>query len=174
VLNDVAFAIPKIGVTKVGEVANTNDPEPVSSVTADFKFALDGTPKKVATPAPKLVIEAKGSPVQFVKTPEEGVPKAGVTNTGEVAKTAFPVPVTALETKFFDASVKTACETVNDEIFTFTALIVDAGKIPLYTALFTSFSQEATMTVELSTKVVLAIINLYLKKPPLRIHPASF
>ena len=26
--------VPRIGVTKVGEVANTNDPEPVSSVTA--------------------------------------------------------------------------------------------------------------------------------------------
>jgi hypothetical protein len=33
----------------VGEVAKTNKPEPVSSVTAAAKFAEDGVPKNVAT-----------------------------------------------------------------------------------------------------------------------------
>ena len=45
--------VPRIGVTNVGLVANTNAPVPVSSVTAANKFALDGVPKKVATPDPK-------------------------------------------------------------------------------------------------------------------------
>ena len=47
--------VPSAGVTKVGLVANTKAPEPVSSVTAAARFALDGVPKKVATPAPKEV-----------------------------------------------------------------------------------------------------------------------
>jgi hypothetical protein len=40
----------------VGEVAKTNKPEPVSSVTAAAKFAEDGVPKNVATPVPKDVM----------------------------------------------------------------------------------------------------------------------
>jgi hypothetical protein len=47
--------VPNAGVTNVGLVANTKDPEPVSSVTAAARFALDGVPKNVATPAPKEV-----------------------------------------------------------------------------------------------------------------------
>jgi hypothetical protein len=43
-------------VTKVGELANTNAPEPVSSATAAARFAEEGVPKKVATPAPNEVI----------------------------------------------------------------------------------------------------------------------
>jgi hypothetical protein len=31
--------------------------------------------------------------VQFVKLPDEGVPKAGVTSVGDVARTTAPVPV---------------------------------------------------------------------------------
>ena len=34
-----------------------------------------------------------GSPVRFVATPDDGVPRAGVTKTGEVAKTSDPLPV---------------------------------------------------------------------------------
>ena len=48
--------VPSAGVTKVGELANTNAPVPVSSVTALAKFALDGVPKNVATPVPNEVI----------------------------------------------------------------------------------------------------------------------
>jgi hypothetical protein len=44
------------GVVSDGLVPNTNNPEPVSSVTAAAKFALEGVPRNVATPAPKLVI----------------------------------------------------------------------------------------------------------------------
>jgi hypothetical protein len=48
--------VPRTGVTKVGEVAKTNAPEPVSSVTAAAKLAEDGVPKNVATPVPKDVM----------------------------------------------------------------------------------------------------------------------
>ena len=34
--------------------------------------------------------------VQFVRVPEDGVPSAGVTSVGLVAKTRLPVPVTEL------------------------------------------------------------------------------
>ena len=37
----------------------------------------------------------RGRPVAFVKTAAEGVPRAGVTNVGLVAKTMLPEPVTA-------------------------------------------------------------------------------
>ena len=44
--------VPRTGVTRVGLVANTSAPVPVSSVTAAAKFADDGVTKKVVTPAP--------------------------------------------------------------------------------------------------------------------------
>ena len=53
---EVAEATPKVGVTKVGEVANTNAPEPVSPVTAAAKLALDGVANQVSTPVPNPVI----------------------------------------------------------------------------------------------------------------------
>jgi len=55
-LTVVAEATPKVGVTSVGEVAKTADPEPVSSVRADARFALDGVAKKVATLVPKPLV----------------------------------------------------------------------------------------------------------------------
>ena len=45
--------VPRLGVTRVGDVANTRLPDPVSSVTAEARLALDGVAKKVATPAPR-------------------------------------------------------------------------------------------------------------------------
>ena len=81
--------VPRAGVTKVGLVANTSAPLPVSSVTADFRLAEDGVPKNVATPDPSDVIPVPpfatgsvpvmpptGRPVQFVRVPEAGVPRA--------------------------------------------------------------------------------------------------
>jgi hypothetical protein len=37
-----------------GAFPNTNAPDPVSSVTADAKFAEDGVAKNVATPVPSV------------------------------------------------------------------------------------------------------------------------
>ena len=68
------------GVTKVGLVAKTKAPVPVSSVTAEIKLADDGVARKVATPAPNPDTPVEiGSPVTLVITPEAGVPKAGAT-----------------------------------------------------------------------------------------------
>jgi hypothetical protein len=86
--------VPRAGVTKVGEVAKTNDPVPVSSVTAEIRFALDGVARKVATPVPKPLTPVEiGKPVAFVKVTELGVPRAGVTSVGEFDNTTLVVPV---------------------------------------------------------------------------------
>lgn len=86
--------VPKFGVTNDGLVANTNDPEPVSSVTAEAKLALVGVAKNVETPVPNPdTPEAIGSPVQLVSVPEVGVPSIGVTKVGLVARAFAPDPV---------------------------------------------------------------------------------
>lgn len=78
----------------VGLVPNTKAPEPVSSVTAAAKLALEGVAKNVATPVPRPATPVEiGRPVALVKTPDAGVPKAGVTSVGDVANTRAPVPV---------------------------------------------------------------------------------
>ena len=95
--------VPKIGVTSVGDVANTAEPVPVSSVKAERRFALVGVARNVATPVPNPLTPVEiGNPVQLVSVPLVGVPKIGVTSVGEVAKTAAPVPVSSVsaERKF--------------------------------------------------------------------------
>jgi hypothetical protein len=88
--------VPSAGVTRVGEVAKTSEPEPVSSVTAVIRLALEGVARAVATPVPRPEIPVDtGSPVPFVRTTAEGVPRAGVTRVAEVARTTSPVPVEA-------------------------------------------------------------------------------
>ena len=78
----------------VGDVPNTRAPEPVSPVTAEARFALLGVPRNVATPVPRPETPvAIGRPVALVRTPEAGVPRAGVTSVGLVAKTNAPEPV---------------------------------------------------------------------------------
>jgi hypothetical protein len=74
---DVAVAAPSAGVTRVGDVANTSEPDPVSSLTAARRFAVDGVPRKVATPDPRLV---------------KPVPPFA-TATGEVSENTDPVSV---------------------------------------------------------------------------------
>jgi len=92
-----ALGVPRAGVTRVGLVAKTNDPVPVSSVTAEIRFALDGVPRKVATPVPRPETPVLiGKPVAFVKVPLVGVPRIGVTRVGEVAKTNEPEPVSSV------------------------------------------------------------------------------
>jgi hypothetical protein len=89
-----ADGVPNAGVTRVGLVANTKEPVPVSPVTADAKLAEDGVVKKVVTPVPKPATPVEiGNPVALVNTPDEGVPRAGVTKVGLVFKTLLPVPV---------------------------------------------------------------------------------
>jgi hypothetical protein len=93
-----ALGVPSAGVTNVGEVANTAEPVPVSSVKAAARFALDGVARKVATPVPRPDTPvAIGRPVAFVKVALVGVPRIGVTRVGEVANTADPVPVSSVK-----------------------------------------------------------------------------
>ena len=69
--------MPNTGVTKVGEVAKTSEPEPVSSVTAEAKLDEEGVAKNVATLAANPEIPVlTGKPVQFVNVPVDGVPNA--------------------------------------------------------------------------------------------------
>ena len=92
-----ADGVPRFGVTRVGDVAKTIDPVPVSSVTAAIAFALEGVARNVATPVPRPdTPEEIGNPVQFVSVPLVGVPSSGVTRVGDVAKTIDPVPVSSV------------------------------------------------------------------------------
>jgi hypothetical protein len=68
----------------VGEVESTLLPLPVETVTPVPPLATARVP---VTP------EVSGKPTQLVSVPDDGVPKAGVTKTGEVESTLFPVPV---------------------------------------------------------------------------------
>jgi hypothetical protein len=89
-----ADGVPSAGVTSVGLVANTSEPVPVSSVTADARLAELGVARKVATLVPRPDTPVLiGKPVALVKVPLEGVPSAGVTSVGLVDRTTFPVPV---------------------------------------------------------------------------------
>jgi hypothetical protein len=92
--------VPNAGVTKVGEVANTKAPVPVSFVTAAARLAEEGVAKKVATPeANPLTPVLMGKPVALVKVPDEGVPNTPPLTTGAPAvptltarAVATPVP----------------------------------------------------------------------------------
>ena len=69
--------VPSAGVTKVGDVENTSEPDPVSSVTAAARLALVGVVKNVATPVPRPDTPVEiGRPLTLVKVPEDGVPSA--------------------------------------------------------------------------------------------------
>ena len=85
--------VPSRGVTRVGLVAKTSAPVPVSPVTAAARFAELGVARKVATPVPRPETPVEiGRPVQLVRTPAEGVPRAGVVKDGEVVIATLPVP----------------------------------------------------------------------------------
>jgi hypothetical protein len=107
-VNVALEGVPKAGVTNVGDVAKTKEPVPVSSVTAEIRFALDGVARKVATPVPSPETPVLiGKPVALVKVPLEGVPRAGVTKVGLLANTKAPEPVSSLtaEAKLADEGV---------------------------------------------------------------------
>ena len=77
--------VPSKGVVKLGEIANTLAPVPVSSVRAAARFAEEGVAKKVAIPLPKPVTPVLiGNPVALVSVTLTGVPRIGVTSVGEV------------------------------------------------------------------------------------------
>ena len=74
----------------LGLVAKTRGPDPVSSVTADARFADDGVAKNVATPVPRpLTPVLIGNPVAFVRVPDDGVPNAPPLTTKAPAEPTF-------------------------------------------------------------------------------------
>lgn len=83
--------VPNAGVTSVGELDRTFDPEPVEVVTP---VPPEPTAKVADKPAavPDVFWLSVGN-VQFAKLPEDGVPNAGVTSAGELDKTTEPEPV---------------------------------------------------------------------------------
>ena len=105
--------VPKIGVTNVGLVDNTLLPEPVEVVTPVPPFSTGSVPVTLvakltnvvdvvpvppfATGSVPVTPVVKGRPVRLVATPDDGVPKAGVTKVGEVAKTLAPLPVSSVK-----------------------------------------------------------------------------
>jgi hypothetical protein len=64
-----AVGVPRAGAIKVGVLAKTKAPDPVSSVTAAARLAEDGVPKNVATPVPKELTPVPPDPAGkgFVK-----------------------------------------------------------------------------------------------------------
>jgi len=99
--------VPRRGVTRVGEVAKTFAPVPVSSVSAAAKLAELGVARNAATPVPSPLTPVEiGRPVQLVSVPLEGVPRRGVTKVGEVFITkVVPVPVCAATEVAFPTEV---------------------------------------------------------------------
>jgi hypothetical protein len=89
--------VPRAGVTSVGEFANTRAHDPVSSVTALARLALDGVARNVATPvhSPLTPVEI-GSPVRFVAVPDEGVPRAPPFTTGAHTDPTFVARAVAI------------------------------------------------------------------------------
>lgn len=105
--------VPKAGVTRVGEVAKTTAPVPVSPVTAAAKLAVEGVAKNVATPVPNPDTPVEiGNPVQLVRVPLDGVPSAGVTSVGDVARTGEPDPVAVVHDGSADAPPPTKMSVV--------------------------------------------------------------
>jgi hypothetical protein len=118
--------VPRAGVTSVGDVAKTNEPVPVSSVTVASKFAELGVARKVATPVPRPDTPVEiGRPVAFVKVALVGVPRIGVTRVGEVASTLLPEPVLVTETMFLLASNAKAVEAVKPD----SVAVLDADRV---------------------------------------------
>src|ERR1700680_3198251 len=83
-----AVATPMFGVTSVGLALITNvEPVPVCAATAvAFPVEVIG-PVRLAFVVTVPAVRPAAVPVRLVATPDDGVPKAGVTSTGEVART---------------------------------------------------------------------------------------
>ena len=83
-VNVPLVGVPRMGVTSVGDVERTLEPDPVEVVTPVPPLATASVP---VTPVDS------GKPVQLVSVPLVGVPRMGVTSVGDVARTFAPDPV---------------------------------------------------------------------------------
>lgn len=88
-----ADGVPSAGVTSVGLVASTTAPEPVEDAN-DVALPIEvTTPVRLALVVTLPAVSPEAVPVMFVPTKADGVPRAGVTKVGLVAKTTEPEPV---------------------------------------------------------------------------------
>jgi hypothetical protein len=177
-VNVPELGVPRTGVTKVGDVANTSAPDPVSSVTAVLRLADDGVAKNVLTPVPNPLIPVlTGSPVQFVSVPEVGVPKIGVVKLGDVADKVTPlivppVMVAPEDTSVFSVAVLEADKAVNAPVLAVDApigvLLIDP---PAITGFVRVFPDKATPVIEppVITGAVIVYVPSRIPSPTSRI-----
>ena len=159
----VAVAAPNTGVVRLGLVPNTNAPVPVSPVIAANKFALDGVAKNVATFVPNpLTPVLIGNPVALVNVAAEGVPRSGVTRTGEVAKTAAPLPVSSDNTP-------ASCEDVVVEnalkLFDVVASVPEVGSVTLVSPVVVRVKLNAPEVTKFPPSVIV-LLPLFTPVPP--------
>jgi len=92
-------AVLIVGVVRLGDVPNTSAPDPVSPVTADARFALDGVARKVATPVPSPEIPVDtGRPPQLVSVPLDGVPRDTAADPPRATPSIVPPLISAVVT----------------------------------------------------------------------------
>jgi hypothetical protein len=113
---------------KVGALANTAAPVPVSSLSAVRRFAEVKVPREVVFPTEVMApvrlafvvtvpaVRPAAVPVMLVPTKVEGVPRFGVTKVGAFEKTTFPVPVSSERRAANCAEVVKALERPRDEV----------------------------------------------------------
>jgi len=139
----VAVASPKTGVIKIGEVAKTAEPVPVSSVTAPDKFAEVKEPKEAILPT-EVTIPFKLALIVFAAV-TNAVVASWVVFVPDVAVGARGVPVNAGEAKeaFKAKASKTAfCD---GAIVVVPSLITSATEAP--TAVDTASPTKAVVAI---------------------------
>lgn len=140
----VAVATPNTGVTKVGVLANTKLPDPVSSVIADARLALDAVARNAATLAPKPEIPvATGRPVQLVNVPELGVPKTGVVSVGLVNVLLVSVSEPANVAKSPSVKAVLNCAIVPETVLLPNAIVLLVSVVVLDPEIATVFDRSA-------------------------------
>lgn len=88
------IGIDNVGADRNGAFWNTTDPVPVSSVIAAARFAEDGVPRNVATPAPKPEMPDSGAAVAVIVPVPVAASEAPVPTT--IAALVFVPPVNEL------------------------------------------------------------------------------
>ncbi len=126
-VSTAADGVPRFGVVRLGLVANTSAPDPVSSLTAAARFALDGVPRNVATPEPRLVspvpplatatgeVSEKTDPVSVSPVPAVNVPAPENCDHGRAVVPSVP-PAFAVQTKPQSAFVVPCSMNVKAEV----------------------------------------------------------
>ena len=89
-------SVPEDGVPRA-PLANSSAPDPLSSVIAVRRLALDGVARNVAIPVAKPLIPVEtGNPVALDSVAEDGVPSAPLNTTGAPAEPTFTASAVAM------------------------------------------------------------------------------